>query len=123
MKTVNYVKVGIVTISICLNLSSCGSGSSSNGGTESYGVKGGRSISMEEYSRSSLSGTYRDADGIIHSSDNIFAPRRGESRNDESYQKRMKTGDYSNSTPKNQYKKGYEKGYEEGYNDGQNIFR
>ena len=121
MKNIDCLKVGIVTIGICLNLSSCGSGSSSNGSTESYGVKGGRSISMEEYSRSSLSGTYRDADGIIHSSDNIFAPRKGESRNDESYHKRMHTGEYS--TPKSQYKKGYEKGYEEGYNDGQNIFR
>lgn len=117
MKTIDYFKVGIVTMGICLNLSSCGNRNSANESTESYGVRGGRSISTEEYSRGSLSGTYRDADGIIHSSDNIFAPRKGESRNDESYQKRMKTGEYS--TPKNQYNKGYEKGYEEGYNDGQ----
>lgn len=50
---------------------------------------------------------YKDKDGNSWHRDNIFAPRKNESLNDDSYQKRTKTGKYAPQ------ESSYDKGYEE----------
>lgn len=55
---------------------------------------------------------YTDADGNRWHRDNIFAPRPGESMNDESYKNRNKGNGYRSSGG-NQYRAGYEQGQED----------
>ena len=63
---------------------------------------------------------YKDKDGNSWHRDNIFAPRKNESLNDDSYQRRTKTGKYA--PQENSYDKGYVEGYDRGYEEAKKIF-